>query len=1138
MSHQHKEFGPTSWSIDNKTSIYFITILITLFGISLYFSLPKTNFPDIVIPTIYVSTIYPGTSPADMENLVTRPIEKQCKSIPGVKKITSNSIQDFANVVIEFNTDIDVPIAKQRVKDAVDKARQDLPKDLPADPNVIEVDFSEIPIMNINISGDYDLNRLKTYAEAIQDEVEQLKEITRADMVGALDREIQVNVDMYKMQAANLTFGDIERAIAYENMTISGGAVDVGNMKRALRVKGTFTNPMQLQNIAIKNSSGLPVYLKDVADVKDSFKERESYARYNGKNVITLNVIKRSGENLINASDKIHALIENMEVEKLPKDLKVDITADQSEQTRTTLNDLINSIIIGFILVTIVLMFFMGVTNAFFVALSVPLSTFMAFMLMPWIGFELNMIVLFALLFALGIVVDDAIVVIENTYRIFDNGKVPVGEAAKKAAGEIFVPVFAGTLTTLAPFVPLAFWQGIVGKFMFYLPITLIITLVASLIVAFIINPVFAVTFMSIENKNPSAKEKRDTLIKNAITVGIMAFFTLIAYIAMPKGYGNFAAFALIMFIAYKLFIKRLLHGFEYGLLPKLMDAYESVLTFLMRGVKPYLVLAFTIVLLFFSIFMIGQRPPAVEFFPQGDPNFIYAYLTLPVGTNTAHTDSITAMVEQKVEKVVGKNNPIVESIGSNVAVGAVDPNGGDRSTAPNKGKVTVAFVKFAERGGKSTREYLDKIRTEVSNLPGVQVTVAQEQGGPPTGAPINIEVSGENIDELIAMASKLKYYLQDSLQIPGIEELKSDFVNNNPEIIVNVNREKANREGVATAFIGGELRTAVFGKEVSKFKDNEDEFPIQLRYQFDQRNSVDALLNTKLTFRNEMGQMKSIPLSAVADVQYTNTYGGIKRKNLKRVITLASNVLSGYNATEINEQIKAAVAQYNLPRGIEVDLTGEQEEQAETSAFLGRALLISLGLIFLILITQFNSVSKTVIILSEIVFSIIGVLLGFAFFQFKISIVMVGIGIVGLAGIVVKNGILIVEFADVLREQGYSVFDAVVHAGRTRIKPVLLTASATTLGLIPLALGMNINFVTLFTDLDPQFFLGGDSVVFWGPLSWTIIFGLTFATFLTLVVVPAMYLIRYTLGERFSKKKNLPDNLTLNTSTPTNNEA
>lgn len=1121
MSHQHKDFKPTTWSIDNKTSIYIITLIIALFGISSYFSLPKTNFPDIVIPTIYVSTIYPGTSPADMENLVTRPIEKQCKSIVGVKKITSNSIQDFANVVIEFNTDVDVPVAKQRVKDAVDKAQQDLPKDLPSAPNVLEVDFSEIPIMNINISGDYDLNRLKTYAEDIQDEVEQLKEITRADMVGALDREIQINVDMYKMQAANLTFGDIERAIAYENMTISGGAVDIGNMKRSLRVKGTFTNAMQLQNIAVKNSSGLPVYLKDVANVKDAYKERESYARYNGKNVITLNVIKRSGENLINASDKIHAKIEEMQQDRLPKDLKVDITADQSEQTRTTLNDLINSIIIGFILVTIVLMFFMGVTNAFFVALSVPLSMFIGFMIMPWIGFELNMIVLFGLLFALGIIVDDAIVVIENTYRIFDNGKVPIGQAAKQAAGEIFVPVFAGTLTTLAPFIPLAFWQGIVGKFMFFLPITLIITLVASLIVAFIINPVFAVTFMQIEHTNPTADQKRAALRRMLITVGVLAVIAAIAYLFMPLGYGNFAAFVLIMFVAHKLFIKRLLHGFEYGLLPKLMDFYESVLTFLLKGAKPYLVLVFTVFMLFFSIYMISIRPPAIEFFPQGDPNFVYAYLTLPVGTNTAHTDSITAMVEKKVEKIVGKNNPIVESIGSNVAVGAVDPNGGDRSTASNKGKVTVAFVKFADRKGTSTREYLDKIRAEVGNIPGVQVTVAQEANGPPTGSPINIEVSGENIDELIHTANNLKLYLQDSLQISGIEELKSDFVNNNPEIIVNVNREKANREGVSTAFIGGELRTAIFGKEVSKFKDNEDEFPIQMRYQLDQRNSVDALMNTKLTFRNEMGQMKSIPLSAVADVQYTNTYGGIKRKNIKRVITLSSNVLSGYTANEVNDKIKAAVAQYNLPRGIEVDQTGEQEEQAETSAFLGKALLISLGLIFLILVTQFNSLSKTIIILSEIIFSIIGVLLGFAIFKFKISIVMVGIGIVGLAGIVVKNGILIVEFADVLLERGYPLFDAVVQAGKTRIKPVLLTASATTLGLVPLALGMNINFVTLFTHLDPQFFLGGDSVVFWGPLSWTIIFGLLFATFLTLIVVPAMYLIRYSLGARFAKKED-----------------
>ncbi|QQS30109.1 MAG: efflux RND transporter permease subunit [Sphingobacteriales bacterium] len=1113
-----KEFGPTSWSIDNRTSIFVVTAIVAIFGISTYISLPKNQFPDIVIPTIYISTIYPGTSPADMENLVTRPIEKQVKSISGVKKITSNSLQDFSNVVVEFNTDVQVDVAKQKVKDAVDRATTDLPKDLPNAPTVLEVDFSEIPIMNINISGEFDLTKLKNYAEDIKDEIEQLSEITRVDMVGALEREIQINVDMFKLQSANVTFGDIERAVSTENMTISGGLINMSEMKRALRVKGQFANAMQIGDIVVKSMSGTPVYLKDIADIKDTFKEKESYARYNGKNVITLNVIKRSGENLVEASDKIHALVNTLISEKLPQDLNVTISADQSELTRTTLNDLINSIIIGFILVTIVLMFFMGVTNAFFVGLSVPLSIFLAFMVMPAIGFELNMIVLFALLFALGIIVDDAIVVIENTYRLFRNGQIPIGTAAKMAAGEIFIPVLAGTLTTLAPFVPLAFWGGIVGKFMMYLPITLILTLVASLIVAFIINPVFAASFMKAENPFPTSEEKRKRLRSFISTAIVMAVISGISYMIAPKGVGNFFLIALVLYLSYKLFIKYLVIGFEHKLLPVLMDAYESVLTFLLKSWRPYAVLLFTVFLLFFSFFLVRVRTPPVEFFPKGDPNFIYVYMNLPVGTHQSYTDSITRIVEGKVEKIMGKDNPIVEAISSNVAVGATDPSSGDRSASSNRSKVGISFVKFAERNGQSTQEYMDKIRAEVKDIPGVQVTVDQEQNGPPTGAPINIEISGENLEELIDVSSRFKYYLQDSLQIPGIEELKSDFVNNNPEIIVSVNRERANREGVSTAFIGSELRTAVFGKEVSKLKDNEDEYPIQLRYKYEQRNDVDALLNTKLTFRSETGQVKNLPLAAVADVKYTNTYGGIKRKNLKRVITLSSNVLSGYTANEVNENIRLAATKFQLPESMDINLTGEQEEQAETAAFLFRSLLISLGLIFLILVTQFNSVSKTLIILSEIIFSITGVLLGFSLFNMKISIVMVGIGIVGLAGIVVKNGILIVEFADLMRSKGIGLHKSVSMSGKIRIKPVLLTAASTMLGLIPLALGMNINFYTLFTDFNPQFFLGGDSVVFWGPLSWTIIFGLSFATFLTLLVLPAMYVIRYDLGDRFKK--------------------
>ena len=374
-----KEFKPSSWAIDNRTSIYILTIIITLAGMATYNSLPKENFPDIVVPQIFVSTVYPGTSPEDMENLVAKPMEKQMKSISGVKKITSNSLQDFSNIIIEFNTDVEVSVAKQKVKDAVDKARNDLPADLPNEPNVMEINFSDIPILFINIAGDYPLDKLKEYSDELKDRIESMKEITRVDMVGALEREIQVNVDMYKAQAAQVSMSDIENAIAFENMTISGGTVAMDGLRRSISVKGEFKSVETLKDIVVVSTQGSPIYLRDIAEVKDGFKDQESYARLYGKNVITLNVVKRSGENLIEASDQIKVLVSDMQQHEFPKDLQVTITGDQSNQTRVTLHDLINTIIIGFILVTILLMFFMGATNALFVALSVPLSMFLAF---------------------------------------------------------------------------------------------------------------------------------------------------------------------------------------------------------------------------------------------------------------------------------------------------------------------------------------------------------------------------------------------------------------------------------------------------------------------------------------------------------------------------------------------------------------------------------------------------------------------------------------------------------------------------------------------------------------------------------------------------------------------------------------
>lgn len=1110
-----REFKPSSWAINNRTTVYLLTIFITLAGILSYRAIPKEQFPDIVIPTMYVSTIYPGSAPKDMENLVTKHIEKQIKSISGVKKMTSNSIQNYSNIIVEFNTDVDVPTAKQKVKDAVDKAKPDLPSDLPDDPTVQEVEFSEIPILFVNISGDYELSQLKKYADDMQDRIEGMKEITRVDIVGALEREIQINVDMYKLQAAKLTMGDIDRALAYENKTISGGLVNMDEMQRALSVSGEFRNMEQIKNVVVNSMAGASVYLKDVAEVVDSHLEQESFGRLNHKNVITLNVIKRSGENLIEASDKIHALVNEMKLTSFPENLEIVITGEQARNTRVTLHDLINTIIIGFILVTIVLMFFMGVTNAIFVALSVPLSMFIAFLILPAIGFTLNMIVLFAFLLGLGIVVDDAIVVIENTHRVYDNGKRDIVSAAKHAAGEVFLPVLSGTATTLAPFIPLAFWGGVIGKFMRFLPITLIITLTASLVVAYIINPVFAVTFMRPHDENRDMKKARKRVMIISVILLVVA---LISYMGGSFGMGNFSVTMLLIYLLYRFVLEGAIRKFQTKIWPSFQAFYARFLEWAI--VHPKTIVFSTLGLFMLSFVVTFARSPKVVFFPVSAPNFVYVYVTLPTGTNPLTTDSVARIVEEKVYSVIGENNPIVESVITNVAVGANESQD-DRAPYSHKAKVGVAFVEFAKRNGESTVEYMEKIRSAVKGIPGVEISVNQEESGPPTSKPINIEISGDVFEDLIETSVLLKKYL-DALQIDGVEELKSDLVLNKPEIFIEIDRERANREGINTSQIGMELRYAIFGKDITRFKDANDDYPVMLRYKKSQRNSIEQLKNLSITYRdmNMGGAIRQVPMSAFADVKYMSTYNGIKRKNQKRVVTLTSNVLGDFNPNEVVSKINVAVADFkNENRDVQIALTGEGEEQAETAGFLGKALMLSLGLILLILVTQFNSIGRTVIILSQIIFSIIGVLFGLAIFGMDISIVMTGVGIVALAGIAVRNGILLVEFIDIKRGEGMNLHDAIVEGCRIRMTPVLLTATAAILGMIPLAIGFNIDFVTMFTELNPKIFFGGDSVAFWGPLAWTIVFGLSFATFITLILVPVLYEISETTKEKVMRR-------------------
>jgi multidrug efflux pump len=1117
MEKKYKEFFATSWAIDNKISVYVLIFIIAVFGILSYYTIPKEQIPDIVIPMINVNSIYPGTSPSDMENLVTRPLEKNLKSISGVKKITSRSAQDFSAIIVEFNTGIEIKDAKQKVKDAVDKTKKDLPTD-PSfiEPSVMEIDLSEIPIQYINLSGDLPLDQIKKYADEMQDRIESLKEITRVEIGGALQREIQIDIDMYKMKVASLTFRDVEQAVSLNNMTVSGGNINLQGMSRSIRVIGEVRNLDEIKNVVINTSSGALVKLRDIAVLRDSYHDPENFARYNGKNVITLNVIKKSGQNLLDASDKIKDIISNMKATRLPSNLVVEVTGDQSRFTRNTVNELNNTIIIGFILVTIVLMFFMGLVNAIFVGFSVPLSMAIAYIVLPWIGFTMNMLVMFAFIFALGIVVDDAIVVIENTHRIHRKTKMDINLSAKYAAGEVFVPILSGTLTTLAPFFPLAFWPGVVGSFMVFIPVTLIITLFASLIVAYIFNPVFAVDFMKHDDEDRPVHISKLYKITALIVVASLPF-----YLFRLPGVANFLVFIAISFLLHNLYGYKVLRKFQSRFIPALMRRYENSLKWVLFRKRPVYILWSMIGLFVVTMALVNIVKPKVVFFPDNEPNTINAFVKMPVGTDINVTDSVAKIVEHRITKVLGENNPVVESVVTNVAFLASDNNFDNSTKSSNLAKISVNFVEFSQRKGQRTSLYLNEMRNVLKDIPGAEIVVGKNTMGPPTGKPINIEISGENLNELASTAERFRRYV-DSLQIGGIEELKSDFASTKPELIINLDKERANYEGISAAVVGDAIRTGQLGKEISKYREGEDQYPIILRFSENQRKDIEQLLNLTITYRDmNSGLLRQIPLSVVAHIDYVNSFGQINRLNLKRVITISSNVLAGFNANEINTKLRKVIPQIYLPAGVDISITGEQEDQQESMAFLSKAMILSLFLIMFILITQFNSMSKALIIVSEVLFSLIGVLLGYMLFGMTISIIMTGMGIVALAGIVVRNGILLVEFSDVLKEQGLKTRQAIIEAGKTRITPVVLTATATILGLIPLAIGMNINFKTLLTNLNPNLHFGGDNVMFFGPLSWTIIFGLSFATFLTLILIPVMYYVIYTRNIMKQRRKS-----------------
>ena len=1131
-----KEFKLSSWAINNKTTIYVLMFLFLYLGISSYFTMPRENFPEISETKIYISSVYPGNTAEDIEKLITNPLEDKLKSISNVVEITSTSQEDYSIITVEFDESIAVDKAKQKVKDEIDQetAGEDWPtfNGAKVTPNVFELSMSEeVPILNINISGNYPVSKLKEYGEYLQDEIEDLSEIKKVDIRGAQDKEIEVAVDIYKMMAAKVSFDDITNAINRGNVTMSAGNFITSQQRRTIRIIGEINSPNDLLDFVIKSEKGNSIYLKDVAKISFKDKDKTTYAREKGAAVVMLDVKKRGGKNMVAAADKVGEIVAQAKQNNFPQDLEVSITNDQSPKTIGQVDDLVNNIIFGVILVVIVLMFFLGFKNAIFVGFAIPMSMFMSLMILGALGYTLNTMVLFGLIMGLGMLVDNGIVVVENVYRLMDEEGMTRIEAAKKGIGEIAFPIIISTATTVAAFIPLGLWPGIMGQFMVILPITLSIVLGSSLFVAIFFNSVLVSQFMSIEDKDMPLKNiVRLTSIM--VVVGLLIFFLGGDY----KVVGTLIIFIAIMFWVYRFVLRKAANYFQKNTLVFLENWYERQLKRALSGWRPYVLVVATFILLVAAFTSFGwslkEERTKVEFFPDNKPNQIIVYIEYPQGTDIEKTNEITREIEQKVFKVLnekmytdGGYNFLVESTVSQVGEGAGNPekDGGSSAEMPHKGKITASMREFKYRRGEDSELLRQKVQAALVGIyPGVLISVEKDANGPPAGSPINIELNGGDYEQLILTAQRMRDYL-NTQSIPGVDELKIDVNKSKPGMQVLVDRKKAGELGVSTGQVGQQLRAAIFGNKAGIYKENGEDYDIYVRFNKDDRYNKSAVFNQKITFRDQAtGKIKEIPVSAVASQMNSSGFSAIKHKNVKRVVTVYSALSPGEtDAGAVVARIENSMKNFNdFPIGVTTDYTGQIEEEKKQMNFLVGAFITGLLLIFFILIIQFNSVSKPGIIMLAIFLSLIGVFGGLVLSGAPFVIMMTMVGIIALAGIVVNNGVVLLDYAELLisrrklqdgvSESEYlpldSLYETVVKAGKARLRPVLLTAITTILGLIPLAIGLNINFFTLFSDFNANIYMGGDNVVFWGPLAKTVIYGLLIATFLTLIVVPILF--------------------------------
>ncbi|WP_298037682.1 efflux RND transporter permease subunit [uncultured Desulfuromonas sp.] len=1023
-------------AIHNRRTVFVLMLMFIVVGIFSYATLPRESTPDITIPNVLVVTSHEGVAPADIETLITLPIERKLKGLKGVEEIRSVSAEGSSMITVEFTPDVDIDDALQKVRDKVDQAKGDLPDDLENDPSIIEINLSEFPILMVAVSGDVGESVLKRVAEELEDRVEEIPGVLEVDLTGAREREIRVEFDPDRMAAYRLSFAEILSTIRRENVNIPGGSIDIGEGKYLLRIPGEFTDPDQVDNLILVTRDERPIYLKDVAVVRDTFEDHTSYARLNGKQSVTLAIKKRTGENIIAISDQVFGLLEGAR-DLLPPGVELSVTLNESKDIRRMVSDLENNILTGLILVVVVLFLFLGLNNALFVALAIPFSMLISFSVLQAMGITLNMVVLFSLILALGMLVDNAIVVVENIYRHMQEGMDRIA-AARTAAAEVGWPVISSTLTTLCAFSPMMFWPGIMGEFMKYLPLTLIVTLSASLFVALVINPVLCAVFMRVKEPKGTSRERS--------TLAIRLYRGLLEFSLDHRG---------------------LIVGGALALLVAIVAAY-------------------------------GALGHGVELFPDTEPNRAFVEIKAPEGTSLDSSDALARIAEEAAAQEGDVRYAIAE-----VGVGSSSEMGGGTAGQSHQSKVSLDFVDRHDRHEDSNL-VLARIREALSGVAGADIKAEKQKEGPPTGPPVNIEISGEKVEVLDALVQQARMLIRD---VPGLVDLKDDLSKAKPEIRVQVDREKATLLGLSTADISQTVKAAISGSKLGVYREGKDEYDIVARLPEDRRQGFGDIEN--LLVPTAGGD--PVPLSTVARLEIGSGFGAIRHINQKRVVTLSANTY-GRNSNEVLAEVQRRLTGLDIPGGYRIDFSGEQKEQQKATAFLSKAFVAAVFMIALVLLTQFNSVRQAGIVMTSVILSLTGVFLGLMLTATPFGIIMTGIGVISLAGVVVNNAIVLIDYVNQLRGQGMELRDALVRAGTVRFRPVLLTAVTTILGLLPMAVGVSFDFRSFSWEI------GGESAAWWGPMAIAVIFGLAVATLLTLVVVPVLY----SLSETFTLRRRL----------------